>query len=1033
MKRLNLSAWSLEHPSMVLYLILVITVAGVLSFLNLGRAEDPDFTLKIMIVRTLWPGATAREVEQELTERIEKKLQETANLDILKSTSRAGESLIFITLKDYTRGPDVPESWRQVRRKLDDIRATLPAGVQGPFPNDEFGDVYVNIYALTGQGYDMGALRREADRMARELRAVPDVKKVDLLGVQDEKVYVEVAPARLAALGLTPGQVADALAKQNAVAPAGFIETASDRVRLRVSGAYDTVERIRNTDLAVAGRHFRLADIADVKRGIADPPSPRMRVGGEDAIGIAVAMRRGGNVIKLGGNLAQEVERRAADLPLGMEMRKVADQPTIVQVSLKLFLQSLAEALVIVLTVSFLSLGLRTGMVVALSIPLVLALTFVLMNVFGIDLHRISLGALIISLGLLVDDAIISVEMMVVKIEQGLDKFNAATFAYTSTAFPMLTGTLITAAGFTPVGFAHSAAGEYAGAIFSVTTIALLTSWLVAVVFTPYLGYKLLDVDKLRRFGLEHHGDIYDTPFYRRVRATVTWCVRHRWKTIAITVAAFVLGIVAFNTGVQKQFFPPSNRPELLVDLWLPQGASLKATEREVKRVEALIKDDEKIASHSSYIGNGAPRFFLPLDQQLFNDNFGQLVIVTRGFDEREAVRARLLREFDAADGGWSHLRARVARLENGPPIGFPVVFRVMGEDLATLRGIAEQVAKVMRNNPNVRDVHLDWNELAKTVRVVIDQDRARALGVTSQDVAQALQAHEVGATLTQFREGDQLIDVVWRAGGDDRGRLDRLADLPVFATNAAGGRWVPLSQVAKLEPALEEGVIWRRNRVPTIQVRADLANNDVTGPTASLQIDPTLGELRAGLPPGYRIELGGTVEESAKNEAAIKAVVPLMIVGVITLLMMQLQSIRRTVMVMLTAPLGLIGVALALLLFAKPYGFVANLGVIALMGMILRNSVILVDQIEQDERAGKSTWEAIIGSAVRRFRPIMLTAAAAVLAMIPLSRQIFWGPMAVAIMGGLIVATVLTLLFLPALYAAWYRVEEPMPRREGA
>jgi len=1014
---------------MVLYLIIVIIVGGALSFLSLGRAEDPDFTLKIMIVRTLWPGATAREVEMELTERIEKKLQETASLDILKSASRAGESLIFVQLKDYTRSADVPESWRQVRRKLDDIKASLPPGVQGPFPNDEFGDVYVNIYALTGQGYDMGALRAEADRLARELRAQPDVKKVDLLGVQDEKVYVEVAPARLAALGLTPAQVADALTKQNSVTQAGFVETASDRVRLRVTGPYDTVERIRNTDLAVGGRHFRLADIADVKRGIVDPPSPRMRVGGEDAIGIAVAMNRGGNVIKLGENLAKEVERRAADLPVGMEMRKVADQPTIVQVSLKLFLQSLAEALIIVLAVSFLSLGLRTGMVVALSIPLVLAMTFILMYALGIDLHRISLGALIISLGLLVDDAIISVEMMVVKIEQGLDKFNAATFAYTSTAFPMLTGTLITAAAFTPVGFARSAAGEYVAAIFSVTTIALLTSWLVAVVFTPYLGYKLLDVDKLRKFGEKHSGDIYDTPFYRRVRTTVTWCVRHRWATIAITVAVFVLAMIVFNTAVQKQFFPPSNRPELLVDLWLPQGASLKATEHEVKRVEALVKDDEKIASYSAYIGNGAPRFFLPLDQQLFNDNFGQVLVVTKGFEEREAVRARLLQEFDAPDGGWSHLRARVQRLENGPPVGFPVVFRVMGEDLTTLRNIAEQTAAVMRSNPNVRDVHLDWNELAKSVRVAIDQDRARALGVTSQDIAQALQAHEVGATLTQFREGDQLIDVVWRAGGQDRGRLDRLADLPI----ASGGKWVPLSQVARLEPALEEGVIWRRNRVPTIQVRADLANNNVTGPTASLQIDPTLNELRSHLPPGYQIELGGTIEESAKNENAIKAVVPLMIVGVITLLMMQLQSMRRTFMVLLTAPLGLIGVAIALLVFAKPFGFVANLGVIALMGMILRNSVILVDQIDQDERAGKSTWEAIIGSAVRRFRPIMLTAAAAVLAMVPLSRQIFWGPMAVAIMGGLIVATVLTLLFLPALYAAWYRVQEPMPGGTGA
>ena len=1028
MRKFNLSAWALEHPSMVLYLMIVILVAGALSFFKLGRAEDPDFTLKIMIVRTLWPGATAREVEQEVTERIEKKLQETAYVDILRSASRAGESLVFIHLKDYTPKAEVPESWRQVRRKLDDIRASLPAGVQGPFPNDEFGDVFVNIYALTGAGHDMASLRREADRLARELRAVADVKKVDLLGVQDEKVFVDIAPARLAALGLTPAMVAEAMSRQNAVAPAGFIETDNDRIRLRVSGAFDTVERIRATDLVIGGRHFRLADIAEVSRGTADPPSPRMRVAGEDAIGIAVAMRRGGNVINLGDNLAAEVARRATELPLGMELRKVADQPTIVQVSLKLFLQTLAEALLIVLAVSFLSLGLRTGMVVALSIPLVLALTFLLMRIFGIDLHRISLGALIIALGLLVDDAIIAVEMMVVKIEQGFDKFKAATFAYTSTAFPMLTGTLITAAGFTPVGFAHSSAGEYAGAIFSVTTIALLTSWLVAVIFTPYLGYKLLDVNKLRKHGEAQHGDLYDTPFYRRVRRLVTWCVSHRWRTIAVTVGAFVLGLVIFVTGVQKQFFPPSNRPELMVDLWLPQGASLKATEREVRRVEALLKDDENIVSYAAYIGNGAPRFLLQLDQQLFNDSFGQLVVVTRGLAEREAVRQRLRTAFDAPDGSWSHLRTRVQRLENGPPIGYPVVFRAMGDDLATLRGIAEQVAATMRTNPNVRDVHLDWNELAKSIRVVVDQDRARLLGVTSQDIAQALQAHQLGVTLTQFREGDQLIDVVWRGGGSggDRGQLDRLADLPIPASSAAGSKWVPLSQVAKLEPALEEGVVWRRNRTPTIQVRADLANDRVTGPTASQQIDKTLNEIRAALPPGYRVELAGTIEESAKSEAALAAVMPIMIVLVVTLLMMQLQSISRTLMVLLTAPLGMIGVALALMLFGKPFGFVANLGVIALMGMILRNSVILVDQIEQDEKAGKSTWEAIIGSAVRRFRPIMLTAAAAVLAMIPLSRQIFWGPMAVAIMGGLIVATVLTLLFLPALYAAWYRVEKP-------
>ena len=1027
MKNINLSEWALEHPSMVLYLIIVLMVGGVVAFFQLGRAEDPDFTFKVMVVRTQWPGATAREVESELTERIEKKLQETPYVDVVKSASRAGESLVFIILKDYTPKPEVPEAWRQVRKKLDDIRHQLPAGVQGPFPNDEFGDVYVNIYALSGDGYDMGTLRREAERLARELRTVADVKKVDLLGVQDEKIYVEVAPARLASLGITPAQVAEALAKQNAVAPAGFVETATDRVRLRVTGAFDSVERIRGADLAVGGRHFRLGDIAEVSRGLADPPSPRMRVGGKDAIGIAVAMARGGNAIKLGETLRANIDRLARDLPAGLAVATVADQPAVAGLALKLFLQSLAEAIAIVLAVSFLSLGFRTGLVVALSIPLVLAMTFLLMKVFGIDLHRISLGALIIALGLLVDDAIIAVEMMVVKIEQGWEKFRAATFAYTSTAFPMLTGTLITAAGFTPVGFAKSGAGEFAFAIFAVTTIALLTSWIVAVVFTPYLGYKLLDEKALRKYGEDHHGDVYDTPFYQRFRALVVWCLRRRKTVIALTVAAFALGIVAFNTGVQKQFFPPSSRPELLVDLWLPQGASLRATEADVKRVEGLLKGEQikdRIAYFSSYIGNGAPRFYLPLDQQLFNDNFGQLVIVTKGFDEREAVKASLEAAFAAPDGSWSHLRPRVQRLENGPPVGYPVVFRVMGENVETLRRISGEVAAVMRANRNVRDVHLDWNEKAKAVRVEIDQDRARQLNVTSQDVAQVLQAHEVGATLTQYREGDQLIDIVWRApGGEgaDRGKLDRLGDLPV----PAGGKWVPLAQVAKLKPVLEEGVIWRRDRLPAIQVRADLANNEVTGPTASAQIDPQLNELRAKLPPGYRIEVGGTIEESSKNEGALKAVFPLTIVAVITLLMMQLQSIKRTVMALLTAPLGLIGVAMALMAFGKPFGFVANLGVIALLGMILRNSVILIDQIEQDERAGKSTWEAIVGSAVRRFRPIMLTAAAAVLAMIPLSRQIFWGPMAVAIMGGLIVATALTLLFLPALYATWYRVKE--------
>ncbi|MBK9162046.1 MAG: efflux RND transporter permease subunit [Nitrosomonadales bacterium] len=1033
MKRFpNLSSWSLTHQQMVLYLIIVLMAAGAISYFKLGRAEDPDFTFKVMVVRTIWPGAAAQEVERELTERIEKKLQETAWVDIVRSASKPGESLVFVMLKDYTPKTEVPEAWRQVRKKLDDIRHTLPQGVQGPFPNDEFGDVQINVFALTGDGFDLAALRHHADRIALELRRVPDVKRVELIGVQDEKIYIDVAQTRLASLGITPLQVADALQRQNAVAPSGFVETQTDRIRLRVSGAFDSVARIRETDLLVNGQHFRLGDIAEVHRGLADPPGPQMRVAGQPAIGIGVVMARGGNVIDLGKNLKATMDDLVAKLPAGIDVHVVANQPEVVRGSISLFENSLTEAILIVLAVSFLSLGWRTGTVVALSIPLVLAITFFLMKVFGIDLQRISLGALVIALGLLVDDAIIAVEMMIVKMEQGWDRFKAATFAYTSTAFPMLTGTLITAAAFTPVGFSKSAASEYTISIFQVVTIALLTSWIVAVVFTPYIGYKLLDPKKLIEKAQRHGEDIYDTPFYRRFRALVTWCLRNRWKVILATVLVFVLAMGAFGKFVQKQFFPNASRLELMVDVWLPQGASLKATGHEVERIEQLLKDDPAVDYYSSYIGNGAPRFFLSLDQQLFADNFGQFVIVTRGLEEREALKRRLQQRFAADD--YSHLRVRVVRLENGPPIGYPVQFRVMGEDVAQIRGIAEQVATLMRASTHLQNVNFDWNEKVKSVRVEVDQDKARRVGTSSQEVAMALQGWLNGIALTQYREGDQLIDVVWRGSGScdtlpakpadcgsDTRSLDRLPDLDI---PVAGGRHVPLAQVAKLVPVLEEGIIWRRNRLPTMTVRADMADS-MQPATVSVQLDRQLDELRATLPTGYRIEMGGSIEESAKGETAIKAVVPLMLLGVITLLMIQLQSISRTVMVLLTAPLGLIGVAFALLVFQVPFGFVANLGFIALAGMIMRNSVILVDQISQDEAAGKSRWEAIIGSTVRRFRPITLTAAAAILAMIPLTRQVFWGPMAVSIMGGLVFATLLTCLFLPALYAAWFRVKE--------
>ncbi len=1028
MTHLNLSEWGLRHRSMIAYLIIVMVVGGVFSYFKLGRAEDPDFTFKAMVVRTLWPGATAQEVEQQVTERIEKKLQEVPWADVIRSNSKSGESLVFIILKDYTPKKEVPEAWYQVRKKLGDIRHTFPAGIQGPFINDEFGDTFINIFALTGDGFDLAHLRQEADRVARELRQVPDVKKVELVGVQDEKIFVEISNAKLATLGLDPSAIFDALQRQNAMAPSGYFETASDRVRLRVSGEFTSEQSVSEIGIQASGQFFRLGDIATVKRGYADPPTPRMRVKGEPAIGVAVAMNKGGDVIKIGERLRAEVARLQADLPQGLDIHVVADQPTIVRQSIDLFMSSLAEAVVIVLAVSFLSLGLRTGAVVALSIPLVLAITFLMMEMFGIDLQRISLGALIIALGLLVDDAIIAVEMMVVKMEQGWDRFRAATFAYTSTAFPMLTGTLITAAGFMPVGFARSMAGEYTFSMFAVVVIALLVSWIVAVVFTPYLGYKILDAKKLHARAQQHGDDIYATRFYRRMRASIEWCVRRRWLVIIATVLVFALSLVALGRGVQKQFFPASARLELLVDLWLPQGSSLKATEVQASRVEQKLLGDpemkKSIKDFVSYIGNGSPRFYLPLDQQLFNDNFAQLVIVTHDIAAREDLKKRLETYFatDSADwqGGLANIRARVLRLENGPPVGFPIQFRVSGENLTELRRAAEQVATVMRANPHVKDVNFDWNEMGKAIRLDIDQDRARALGISTLDLSNSINLLLSGTTITQMREGDQLVDVVVRASGDERARISALEDINI---RTAAGRYIPLAQVAKVDYELENVLINRRNRLPTIIVRADIRDN-VQAPVVSAQIDPQLNAVREKLPPGFRIELGGATEESAKGENSIKAVMPWMLMVVVTLLMIQLQSIGRTVLVLLTAPLGLIGVAIALLVFNVPFGFVANLGVIALFGMIMRNSVILVDQIEQDEKAGKTTWEAIVGSTVRRFRPIMLTAAAAILAMIPLTRSVFWGPMAVAIMGGLIVATLLTVFFLPALYAAWYRVK---------
>jgi multidrug efflux pump len=1042
--RFNLSQWALEHQALVLYFILALFAAGAYSYLRLGQGEDPEFTFKSMVVRTRWPGATAKEVELQVTERLEKKLQETPWFDYARSYSKPGESLIFVVLKDYTPPKAVPDAWYQARKKISDIKNTLPSGVDGPFFNDEFGDTFGIIYAFTSDGYSFSELHDYVENARRDLLRVPDVSKVDILGDQDEKIYIEMSHKKLATLGVDPLQIFALLQRQNNMVPAGNFETGADRIYIRISGDFKSVESIREIGIQAGGRLFRLGDIANVYRGYIDPPVMKFRYEGQEALGLAVSMRKGGDIIALGRALQAEMARIKSNLPVGIEVHQVADQPKVVSRSINEFMETLGEAVIIVLAVSFLSLGLRTGVVVALCIPLVLASTFLLMKVFGIDLQRISLGALIIALGLLVDDAIIAVEMMAIKMEQGWDRMRAGSYAYTSTAPSMLTGTLVTAAGFLPVGLAKSAAGEYTFSIFAVVTIALLVSWVVAVLFTPYLGFKLLPdyatLDRRntltqrlllaplrRRFprlippppSQAHDHDVYATLFYQRFRALVTWCVTWRKTVIGITIGVFALSVFGFRF-VQQQFFPSANRPELVVDLWLPNGASINATDAEARRFEKLLSADRDVESFVVYVGGGSPRFYLPLDQQLNNANLAEFVVTTKSNNVRDKVAERLR---DTLDNQFTLLRGRVSPLQNGPPVAYPVQFRVSGPDYSQIREIANQVAGVMRANPSMLHVHLDWNEMSKVVRLDIDQNKARLIGSTSQGLSDVLHSILSGYSITHFRERDKLIEVLARAEPKERLSLDDIRDINVPTQS---GKWVPLSQVATITYAFEDGVIWRRNRIPTITVQGDILGH-VQAPVVTSQISPALDPLRAKLPPGYHIEVGGATEESARGQASVNAVVPIAVLVVITLLMIHLQSMSKTLLVLLTAPLGLIGVVLFLLVFNVPFGFVAMLGFIALFGMIMRNSVILVDQIDQDAAAGHPLWTAIIDSTVRRFRPIILTAAAAILAMIPLTHSNFWGPMAVAIMGGLLVATVLTLLFLPALYAVWFRVRPPI------
>ncbi|ADV00716.1 efflux RND transporter permease subunit [Alicycliphilus denitrificans] len=1029
-KGFNLSLWALNHAALTRYLMVVLMVLGVAAYFQLGQDEDPPFTFRAMVVRTYWPGATAQQVAEQVTDKLERTLQEVPYADKIRSYSKPGESQIIFEIKDSSRPAEVANVWYQVRKKIGDMRYQLPGNIQGPFFNDEFGDVFGVIYALQGEGFSYAELKDFADDVRQQLLRVKDVAKVEQFGVQDEKVWIEVSHKRLAQLGLDFNAVLQQLGAQNAVESAGVIQSPQDMVQVRVGGQFTSVEQLRAMPIrGASGAQLRLSDIAEVRRGYVEPPSVKVRFQGREAIGLGISMAKGGDIIALGKALRAAAAGIQARLPAGVQLHQVQDQPASVAASVNEFVKVLIEAVVIVLGVSFVSLGLhkggrfgwhidyRPGLVVAITIPLVLAVTFLAMHYLGIGLHKVSLGSLIIALGLLVDDAIIAVEMMVRKMEEGYDKVRAATFAYDVTAKPMLTGTLITAAGFLPIGIAKSVTGEYTFAIFAVTVIALVLSWIVSVYFVPYLGTLLLKVKPHDPDAPPH--ELFDTPFYNRFRATVNWCVQHRWITIGATVAIFALGIAGMGR-VQQQFFPDSSRPEIMVDLWFPEGTAFAANEAVTKRLERRLMEQDGVESVAAWVGSGTPRFYLPLDQVFPQSNVSQFIVLAKSLPEREALRLSLPKLLAEE---VPEARGRVKLLPNGPPVPYPVQFRVLGGDPATLRLRADEVKAAMRANANLVGVNDNWNESVKVVRLEVDQDKARALGVTSQSIAQASRIMFTGTTVGQYRENDLALDIVLRQSPDER---EAISDIANAYLPTASGRSIPLTQIARPVFTWEPGVMWRWSRDYAITVQGDLVEG-LQGATVTAQLLPELRALearwRAAGDNGVRIEVAGAVEESSKGSASIVAGVPVMLFIVFTLLMLQLHSFSRSVLVFLTGPLGIAGVAAALLLLNRPFGFVALLGVIALMGMIQRNSVILIDQIELDRAAGVPTWNAIVEAAVRRLRPIVLTAAAAVLAMIPLSRSVFWGPMAVAIMGGLVVATVLTLLALPAMYAAWFRV----------
>ncbi len=1033
--RFNLSQWALDHQAFTRYLMIVLMLLGVAAYFQLGQDEDPPFTFRAMVVRAYWPGATAQQMAEQVADRLEKTLQEVPYADKIRSYSKPGESLIIFQIKDSSPPADVPQIWYTARKKIGDMRGSLPQGVVGPFYNDEFGDVFGVIYALQGEGFTPAERKDVADDVRQRLLRVKDVNKVELFGVQEEKLYIEISQKRLAVLGLDMQQVLAALGQQNALESAGAVQAQQDVVQVRVAGAFNSVEQLRAMPIRAAnGTQIRLGDIAQIGLGYVDPAQVVVRHNGKDSIALGISMAKGGDIIALGKALKTAMSGIEASLPAGMSLVQVQDQPAAVSRSVNEFVSVLIEAVVIVLAVSFLALGLhrreggrglrryvldiRPGLVVFVTIPLVLAITFLVMRYWGIGLHKISLGSLIIALGLLVDDAIIAVEMMVRKLEEGYTMMKAATFTWDATAMPMLTGTLITATGFLPIGMANSTVGEYTFAIFGVTAAALVISWVVAVMFVPYLGVKLLKVKP----HLGPAQEVFDGPFYVRFRALVNWCVQHRWITIGLTIGTFVLGMAGMGQ-VQQQFFPDSSRPEIMVDVWLPEGSSIAANDEVTRRVEARLAKEPGVVSVSSWVGSGVPRFYLPIDQIFPQTNVSQLIVMPQDLKTREVLRKQLPALLASE---FPEVRGRVKLLANGPPVPYPVQFRVVGADPMVLRGLADEVKAAMRQSPSMRGVNDNWNESVKALRLEVDQAKARALGVSSQSIAQASRTLLTGSTIGQYRDGDKLIDIVLRQPLSERDALSSLSDayLPT-----ASGKSIPLLQIARPVLGWEPGVMWRENREYAITVQGDVVEG-LQGATVTGELLPTMKQISAGWAErglnGYRVDVAGAVEESSKGSSSIAAGLPLMLFVTFTLLMLQLQSFSRSLLVFLTGPLGMAGVAASLLLLNRPFGFVALLGVIALMGMIQRNSVILIDQIEQDRERGVPAWDAIVEAAVRRMRPIVLTAAAAVLAMIPLSRSVFWGPMAVAIMGGLIVATVLTLLALPAMYAAWFRVKRP-------